>query len=781
MLNIALLVLSADKFCVPLTNHDGYVYTTFVGIGTPAQHISVVPDTGSYDLVAASTLCKSEACEKHHLFAPEHSTTYHSETRSNMLRYGQGDIAVLDTTDKVTFFGSASSNAQLHDGALVSVELIEQESLEGFKAAPYDGIMGMGKCKTNDLGGDAFLEDMNIEGFTLCLGDTKLSGSGVGGRLEMNTKLEVGSDYKKLDTVGQHVWGAPLDHVGVHGQPSSSECSEHSKCAAIIDSGTTLLTFPKSVVHSLYTAIEMGCSEADCLLTLQDQKECSGPHYNALPNLELRVGGVDLVLTPRVYMGEMDVDISAASMDETDGKGDRKIKNSHLDASIRDYAVGIRCVPMLSSMDERTTSGALVILGMPFLREYAVYFDRSDWGMSVAQIHGEHVCSKCGSGLDASMAALGRLDASVVALDGDADDDDGDNGDGGDGDGDDDDSDDDDVPPGRYAGEDHDDRKVDRDGRKTDRDSRRDDRDGRMDVRDSRKTTRDGRKTTRDDNSDNERKTDRDNRKSTRDDRSFDRDGRKTTRDDRKTTRDDHNSDRDTPHDTPGRRVAALATLATLEQDEGGDGEDGSGLDAVLASEREAGRRAFARLSALDADGEDAPHGRFAGEDPDNRKSDRDGRKMDRDGRSDNRDDRKDTREGRKTGRDTNPEAVARDSRKTDRDDRKTTRDGRKTDRDSNRNSPGMLQALLPEAEVKVELPSVMLMLDDVNDTRASPMKVSLLRGPSFFGVPTMMLDENGAPITASTFTPGKDGKERLVAKPVRGNHNTKQMRVWVL
>jgi hypothetical protein len=574
------------------------------------------------------------------------------------------DRASHPVSNKVTFFGSASSNAQLHDGALVSVELIEQESLEGFKVAPYDGIMGMGKCKTNDLGGDAFLEDMNIEGFTLCLGDTKLSGSGVGGRLEMNSKLEVGGDYKKLDTVGQHVWGAPLDHVGVHGQPSSSECSEHSKCAAIIDSGTTLLTFPKSVVHSLYTAIEMGCSEADCLLTLQDQKECSGPHYNALPNLELRVGGVDLVLTPRVYMGEMDVDISAASMDETDGKGDRKIKNSHLDASIRDYEVGIRCVPMLSSMDERTTSGALVILGMPFLREYAVYFDRSDWGMSVAQIHGEHVCSKCGSGLDASMAALGGLDASVVALD------------------------------------------------------------GHMDGRDGRQMTRD-----------------------------------------------------DTPRDTPGRRVAALATLAALEQDESGD----NSLDAVLASERGAGRRAFARLSALDADGEDAPHGRFAGEDPGSRKSDRDGRQMERDGRSDNRDDRKDTREGRKTGRDTNPEAVARDSRKMDRDDRKTTRDGRKTDRDSNRNSPRMLQALLPEAEVKVELPSVMLMLDDVNDTRASPMKVSLLRGPSFFGVPTMMLDENGTPITASTFTPGKDGKERLVAKPVRGNHNTKQMRVWVL
>ena len=50
------------------------------------------------------------------------------------------DRASHPVSNKVTFFGSASSNAQLHDGALVSVELIEQESLEGFKVAPYDGI-----------------------------------------------------------------------------------------------------------------------------------------------------------------------------------------------------------------------------------------------------------------------------------------------------------------------------------------------------------------------------------------------------------------------------------------------------------------------------------------------------------------------------------------------------------------------------------------------------------------------------------------------------------------
>ncbi|KOO35696.1 hypothetical protein Ctob_015698 [Chrysochromulina tobinii] len=45
-----------------------------------------------------------------------------------------------------------------------------------------------------------------------------------------------------------------------------------------------------------------------------------------------------------------------------------------------------------------TTSGPMAILGIPFLREYAVYFDRASWGMSVAQIEeGSSVCSQCGT------------------------------------------------------------------------------------------------------------------------------------------------------------------------------------------------------------------------------------------------------------------------------------------------------------------------------------------------------------------------------------------------
>jgi hypothetical protein len=305
-----LLIRAFLGFCVPLTNNDGVVYTTFVGVGTPPQHIAVVPDTGSYVLVSASTYCRSESCRLHRRFDPNSSSTC-SNVSSHvfLLEYGQGDIIVHDSTESVSFLGTEASTTPIHEGEMVSLALISEEALKGFQASPFDGIMGMGKGKTTELGDEAFLEDLKIESFTLCMGDTKLTGDGIGGRLEMQSQLAVGNEYKPLATIGEHVWGTVLAHVGVPGQTASMVCSDEEACAAIIDSGTTLLMFPTSVVDSLYSSIEAGCTERNCLLALQEQVTCSGDAYNGLPNLELKVGGQTLLLPPRVYMGEMEVDI----------------------------------------------------------------------------------------------------------------------------------------------------------------------------------------------------------------------------------------------------------------------------------------------------------------------------------------------------------------------------------------------------------------------------------------------------------------------------------------
>ena len=111
----------SPNFCTPLTNNDGIVYTTYVGIGSPPQHISVVPDTGSYVLAVTSTNCGDDACRAHNRFAPEKSSTdIKVESNVFLLQYGQGAVTVRDTMEKVSFFGTKTST-EIESG-LMAVE-----------------------------------------------------------------------------------------------------------------------------------------------------------------------------------------------------------------------------------------------------------------------------------------------------------------------------------------------------------------------------------------------------------------------------------------------------------------------------------------------------------------------------------------------------------------------------------------------------------------------------------------------------------------------------------
>ena len=85
------------------------------------QHISVVPDTGSYVLAVTSTNCGDDACRAHNRFAPEKSSTdIKVESNVFLLQYGQGAVTVRDTMEKVSFFGTKTST-EIESG-LMAVE-----------------------------------------------------------------------------------------------------------------------------------------------------------------------------------------------------------------------------------------------------------------------------------------------------------------------------------------------------------------------------------------------------------------------------------------------------------------------------------------------------------------------------------------------------------------------------------------------------------------------------------------------------------------------------------
>jgi len=455
--------------CIPMTNQNG-VYTASLGIGTPPQMVRAVPDTGSYNLVVTSTMCDTPACRTHMRYNIESSTSFEAQGNATYtLSYGQGDVVVKDALETVTFFPTLTGEGAIASHHHVDVQLIQEQQLMHFAGATFDSILGLGKRNDNGMHHSAFLSDMGVNEFTVCLGGLNVFGDGMGGRLEVMRELDVGSPYLQLTTFGDYAWGTPVTYIGVSdtvvpivpvplsdsytylesaeaakatglaAEAASAQggrhkamqggrrkammhagrggtlhpvklredevrlddkkaavlsevvqCSDEAPCAAIVDSGTTLLTFPTDVYNRLLAEVEAGCTtQTNCLQHLEESDTCDGPYYEALPDLTITVGGQSLTVRKEIYMGAVDVDVPVPSPAPDDPD---EIHSMHR------HVQGVACLPLFDTMDDQTQYGPLLILGMPFLRAYATRFDRTTGGMAVAQVPaGTDLCNQCAS------------------------------------------------------------------------------------------------------------------------------------------------------------------------------------------------------------------------------------------------------------------------------------------------------------------------------------------------------------------------------------------------
>ena len=388
--------------CLPMeTQAGGVEYVSKITVGTPPQEFRVIPDTGSMNLVVPSTLCKGEECQNHLNFDAAKSQTYKSEQVKSHLAYGQGRIQTLVAKDSVKM---ATHYAQDADMMMIT----DAKALRGYNVAQWDGIMGLGKRMDRTMSKPyqtPLLSSLNVSHFTVCFGASSLpSNQGVGGRLLLDQEIEapMSNSFQQLTTVGENMWVAPMTNAQISGRQPL--LNPNAKFVALPDTGTSLLTFPKALHAALLLEIEMGCKETDCLLKLQQQESCNGTAMSALPDIQLTIGNQPVSLSPSTYMGELMVhttkDLGKLGPFEIIAKG-----------------VGKRCIPLFSAMDSQTNLGYLVILGMPFFREYAVRFDRPGRGMSVAKIPpGSNTCNACPAGSTAVQTSPAATQAANALL-----------------------------------------------------------------------------------------------------------------------------------------------------------------------------------------------------------------------------------------------------------------------------------------------------------------------------------------------------------------------------
>ena len=241
----------SDADLVPLTNYLDAQYYGEISIGSPPQTFTVIFDTGSSNLWVPSSKCIfSIACYFHNRFKGTKSTTYTKIGDELQINYGSGSISGFSSKDTV----------QVGDLCVSDQEFIEvtKEGSLSFVIGKFDGIFGLG-FKEISVGGLQpvwynMIEQGLVEEQVFSFWLNRNEADEEGGELVFG-----GVDPKHY--IGEHSY-VPVTKKGywqfdmgdfLIGNVSTGFCE--GGCAAIVDSGTSLLAGPTTIVTEINYAI----------------------------------------------------------------------------------------------------------------------------------------------------------------------------------------------------------------------------------------------------------------------------------------------------------------------------------------------------------------------------------------------------------------------------------------------------------------------------------------------------------------------------------------------
>ncbi|KAH7366160.1 hypothetical protein KP509_18G065800 [Ceratopteris richardii] len=234
---------------VGLKNYLDAQYYGEIGIGTPPQKFTVVFDTGSSNLWVPSAKCRlSVSCYLHPKFKPSKSSTY-KEDECN-IQYGTGAVYGVLSQDKVT---------------VGDMEVVEQPFMEAVKEpgvtfllAKFDGILGLGfrEIAVGDATPvwynmvDQGLVSQPIFSFWLNRkAEEENGGELIFGGMDPSHYVE---PHTYVPITRKGYWQFDMGDFLIDGE-STGFCAKG--CAAIADSGTSLMAGPTGIITAINQAI----------------------------------------------------------------------------------------------------------------------------------------------------------------------------------------------------------------------------------------------------------------------------------------------------------------------------------------------------------------------------------------------------------------------------------------------------------------------------------------------------------------------------------------------
>jgi cathepsin D len=236
-------------------NADSSYFGT-LAIGTPPVSFDVILDTGSSDLWVADQACTT-GCSRIQLFNDLSSSTFHNLSEPFNIQYGSGAATGSLGQDVVQMAGFSVPNQIF--GTVT-------QATSGLLSPPVSGLLGLAWQSIATSKATPFWQTLASSGawsdpvmafqLTRFVNGSNVNDQEPGGSFTMgfvNSSLYTGNiDYQSVPSTPSY-WILPMSSLSVQG--SSISIPSGSSSYSAIDTGTTLVGGPSSVIQNIFAQI----------------------------------------------------------------------------------------------------------------------------------------------------------------------------------------------------------------------------------------------------------------------------------------------------------------------------------------------------------------------------------------------------------------------------------------------------------------------------------------------------------------------------------------------
>jgi len=309
-------------------------------------------------------------------YDPSHSSTYSSlpGNESKFLKpqvYVSGTAIVRSGMDTVTITHMSNANVVI-ERPDVPVDVIVNHTMKNLLLnSPQQptAIVGIGPGNRSNFQ-ERVLNHLGIHRYTFCFPEDPQ----MDGFLTWNDE-DRSSDptWQTVPVLGLLHWFVKLDAFVTSGPDASHASVElgcKSGCGVIFDTGSTMMNVPSEIRDALVDEI-----------TSRGIQDCSD--LSQFPDLRIMLGDKEFMLPPQSYLADTGPQLLGASNDTRDLVAFPMTRSdADLVSRARRQGIGAKvnsCTILMASVPCPMVSqyGPVVIMGMPWFRNYGVQFDTS--------------------------------------------------------------------------------------------------------------------------------------------------------------------------------------------------------------------------------------------------------------------------------------------------------------------------------------------------------------------------------------------------------------------